>query len=87
MAKIIDLMHYVRVASGTGFAFVLFGMGGLILNGVILLIGWIPVPSPETKAWGMQKVVHYGRIGVAVMVPLYQVAQMHLPAIITLTQL
>ena len=58
MAKIIDLMHYVRVASGTGFAFVLFGMGGLILNGVILLIGWIPVPSPETKAWVMQKVVH-----------------------------
>ena len=59
MAKIIDLIHYVRVASGTGFAFVQFGMGGLILNGVILLIGWIPVPSPETKAWVMQKVVHY----------------------------
>ena len=59
MAKAVELIRYLRVAGGTGFAFVLFGMSGLVLNGVILLIGWIPVPSPETKAWAMQKVVHY----------------------------
>ena len=59
MAKALELIQYLRVAGGTGFAFLLFGMGGLILNGFILLIGWIPIPSSEKKEWAMHKVLHY----------------------------
>ena len=59
MAKATELIRYLRMAGGTGFAFVLFGVGGLVLNGIILLVGWVPVPSLEKKEWAMQKVVHY----------------------------
>ena len=56
MAKATELIRYLRMAGGTGFAFVLFGVGGLVLNGIILLVGWVPVPSLEKKEWAMQKV-------------------------------
>lgn len=59
LAKALDFFHYLRMVGGTGFAFILFGMGGLFLNGIILLIGWFPFPSQKIKEGVVQKVLYY----------------------------
>ena len=59
MGKAVRIIQYLRIAAGTGLAFVLFGLGGLFLNLVTLLIGVIPNSFPEKREQIIQKMVHY----------------------------
>ena len=59
MGKAVRIIQYLRIAAGTGLAFVLFGLGGLFLNLVTLLIGVIPNSFPEKREQNIQKIVHY----------------------------
>ena len=59
MGKAVRIIQYLRIAAGTGLAFVLFGLGGLFLNLVSLLIGVIPNSFPEKREQNIQKIVHY----------------------------
>ena len=59
MGKAVRIIQYLRIAAGTGLAFVLFGLGGLFLNLVTLLMGVIPNSFPEKREQNIQKIVHY----------------------------
>ena len=59
MGKVVRIIQYLRIAAGTGLAFVLFGLGGLFLNLVTLLIGVAPNSFPEKREQNIQKIVHY----------------------------
>jgi len=59
MGKIARLISYLRMAIGTGSAFVIFGAGGLCLNMLILMAWLVPAEFTEKREHMMQKIVHY----------------------------
>jgi 1-acyl-sn-glycerol-3-phosphate acyltransferase len=59
MGKTIRLISYLRMAVGTGSAFVFFGAGGLCLNFVILLVELIPAEFTEKREHMIQRMVHF----------------------------